>query len=102
MTYIWSKIARRKTGRKDGDLVKDDLEELCTIDACPVLGIPLVYESGWSANQASPDRLDNSIGYSKGNVQIVSLPVNYARQELWVTNDELRSVFDTCRAHLNK
>jgi hypothetical protein len=101
MTYIWSKIAARKTGRKDGDLVKDDLEELCTIDACPVLGIPLVYESGWSANQASLDRLDNSIGYSKGNVQIVSLPVNYARQELWVTNDELRSVFDACRAHLN-
>lgn len=101
VTYVWSKLAGRMHGRKDGDLVKDDLEGLCTIDICPISGIPLVYESGWCANQASPDRIDNSIGYSKRNVQIVSLLVNYARQQMSVTNDELRFVLDACRLHLS-
>lgn len=98
--YVWSKIAARKNadnGRKDGDLTKDDLASMCAeLAVCPIAGIPLSFTSGWSPNQASPDRVDNDRGYFKDNVRIVSLLANYARQRTTISDEELRFVLTAC------
>jgi hypothetical protein len=96
-SYVWAKLCSRKNGRKDGDIEKEHLLAMCEIDVCPIAGIRLSYESGWSPNQASPDRIDNEDGYTKKNVRIVSLLANYARQRTDVTDDELRDVLCAVR-----
>lgn len=72
----------------DFDLTFDDLE---WTGICPVFGIPLVPGKGRS-NFASPslDRIDNSKGYVKGNVIIVSLRANTIKNS--ATPEELTTV----------
>lgn len=79
-TYIWSKIKGRMKDRKDGDLTIDDMPALC-VDRCPVLGLPLTYTSDCAALQASPDRINSKVGYTRTNTRVVSLIVNYARKD---------------------
>jgi hypothetical protein len=50
---------------------------------CPVLGIPLFFTPGRrTANTPSLDRLDNSKGYTKDNVAVVSWRANDAKGDL--------------------
>jgi DNA-directed RNA polymerase subunit RPC12/RpoP len=51
---------------------------------CPVFGMPLVVHSGRSGGKAdSPalDRIDNSRGYVKGNVQVLSHKANVMKAD---------------------
>lgn len=57
---------------------------------CPVLGIKLEVRGG--RNSPSIDRIDNSKGYLKGNVIIVSMRANSMKSD--ATVDELRRVAD--------
>ena len=45
---------------------------------CPILGIELDYftEQGWEDNSPSFDRIDPNLGYTKGNVAIISMRAN--------------------------
>ena len=48
-------------------------------DVCPILGIPLNMNSGRSGaykNSPSLDRIDNSKGYTKDNIQVISQQAN--------------------------
>ena len=51
-------------------------------DVCPALGVPLNYagtgQEGWSRkdDSASIDRIDSSLGYVEGNMQIISWKAN--------------------------
>lgn len=60
---------------------------------CPILGIELDYFAG-STQENSPsfDRIDNSIGYVKGNVQIVSWRANRIKNN--GTSSEHRKIAD--------
>ncbi len=53
-------------------------EDVLVPDNCPVLGIPLSLDEtrGFSDNSPTLDRIDNSLGYKKGNVLVVSWRAN--------------------------
>jgi hypothetical protein len=62
--------ARAKKFNLDIDL---DVDDIVIPNICPILGIPLVINNTVQRdNSPSLDRLDNSRGYVKGNVWVVS------------------------------
>lgn len=78
----------------DFDVVPEDLE---WTGVCPVFGFPLVFGKG-RATYASPsiDRIDNTKGYVKGNVIIVSMKVNQIKNS--ATPDEIIRVGEFYRS----
>lgn len=70
--YIWYMI---KTRAKRKNISFDiEVEDIIVPNECPILKIPLHYEC--RENTPSMDRIDNSKGYIKGNIQIVSYKAN--------------------------
>lgn len=67
---------RSKTRAKErGVEFTIDKEDIYIPEVCPILGVPLVVKSGSSGgsdNSPALDRIDNSKGYVKGNVQVIS------------------------------
>lgn len=60
---------------------------------CPVLGIPLIPLSGkFAHNSPSIDRIDNSKGYTKDNIIVVSFRANSLKKD--ATTEELKMVSD--------
>lgn len=58
---------------------------------CPVLGIPITCNTGKrSDNSPSIDRIDNSLGYCPGNVQVISFRANKLKNDSTV--EELERV----------
>lgn len=81
---------RAKAKGLEFDLVPSDLE---VPEFCPVLGIPLfVGGSKRSHNSPSLDRVDNSRGYTKDNVCIISLRANTLKND--ATAEELKAIVD--------
>jgi hypothetical protein len=76
--------AARARAKKQGiefDITEEDFSVLPTL--CPVLGIELVYideTERWNAS-ASLDRTDNTKGYIKGNVSIISSRANNLKND---------------------
>lgn len=72
--------SRAKKNGMEFDLVLEDLLPAPTF--CPVYGVELIYGSQKPkcAESASLDRKDNSRGYVKGNVAIISLQANIDKQ----------------------
>jgi hypothetical protein len=70
---------------------------------CPVLGIPLVIggegegRQGPTPNSPSVDRIDNSLGYIRGNVKIISWRANSLKRD--ATPGELRKIADWMEAN---
>ena len=72
----------------------------CTITAndivlpthCPVLGIPLWPAKGrvYRDNSPSLDRIDNTLGYTPGNVAVISWRANVLKRD--ATPEELRKI----------
>jgi len=69
--YLWSALnARCKNLSIEMDIVPEDLE---IPETCPYLGIPLSYLNPSITNGSmSVDRIDNTKGYLKGNVEVIS------------------------------
>lgn len=88
--YILSQVKTRalKTG-KEFNLT---IEDIVIPSHCPVLGIPLNAENTYHAKDNSPslDRVDNSKGYIKGNVLMVSFKANRLKSD--ATPDEILAV----------
>jgi hypothetical protein len=77
------------------------LEDIVIPECCPILGLKLERKLGvgYGGQDASPslDRIDNSLGYIKGNVWVISqkanaMKSNATKEELikfanWVLND---------------
>jgi len=67
------------------------VEDIVIPGKCPVLGIPLFFTTGRRTdNTPTLDRIDNSKGYIKGNVVVVSWRVNNIKRD--ATIDELCSM----------
>ncbi len=86
--YILNKIKQRAVARGlDFDLVIDDI---AFSGNCPILGVPLVRNKGGfaAANSPSIDRIIPSLGYTKGNIQVISNRANMMKSD--ATPEELR------------
>lgn len=59
-----------------------NISDIVIPTTCPYLGIPLVtlLGAGRSDGSASLDRIDNSLGYIKGNVEVISDLANRMKQ----------------------
>lgn len=76
----WKMHQRAKTRAKErGYDFNLEVSDIVIPDTCPVLGIPLKQNSGKSGaykNSYSLDRINNSKGYVRGNVQVLSQLAN--------------------------
>jgi hypothetical protein len=87
-------IWRRAKDRAKAHGLEFDLavEDLAVPEKCPVLGIPLLLAAkGLRDHSASVDRIDNSLGYVKGNVVVVSWRANRIKTD--ATVEELGLVY---------
>jgi hypothetical protein len=69
------------------------LEDIKIPENCPVLGIPLLYEKSNGMprhNSPSIDRIDNTRGYTKDNIVIVSRRANVLKNDASV--EELKKI----------
>lgn len=67
------------------------MDDVIIPDICPILGIPLFHGSGYRTdNSPSIDRIDNDVGYIKGNVHVISMRANRIKNDS--TLEELQSI----------
>lgn len=76
---------RAKARGLDFDLVA---EELIVPKKCPVLGITLAFGKSHAPNLPSLDRFDNSKGYTKDNVRVISYRANKLKNDATVEEFE--------------
>lgn len=88
-----AKAAARHAGRE----FNLELEDIVIPSHCPVLGIELFVTINWEVrntwhhpNTPSLDRVDNSKGYIKGNVQVISMRANQLKSG--ATLEESRAI----------
>mgnify|MGYP000697515322 CR=1 FL=1 len=67
----------------------EDVEALFVAQGgcCALSGAPLTFRTGWKYKRfanASLDRIDNNRPYERGNIQLVTSDVNFAKQQLSV------------------
>ena len=88
--------SRAKAEGLEFDLSLVDIE-IPTI--CPVLGIPIVLPNGQrrSDGTASVDRIDNTKGYIKSNIKIISWRTNRLKND--ASLDELKLIFEYVASH---
>jgi len=89
--YLW--LSSRRRANKRGLEFNIDLEDIRIPDVCPVLKIPL-FISKDRANDNSPslDRFDNTKGYTKENIRVISWRANRLKGD--GTADEHRKIAD--------
>jgi len=60
-------------------------EDIVIPDICPVLGIPLYFTKGKSTNNTpSLDRIDNSQGYIRENIRVISNKANALKRDMTI------------------
>jgi hypothetical protein len=64
-----------------------EISDIVIPSVCPILGVPLTYKGRHSP---SLDRIDSSLGYVKGNVQVISKQINCLKKN--VTIEELEKL----------
>ena len=91
LTPEWKMHQRAKMRCKESGREFDiQVSDIVIPDVCPILGITLNMNSGKSGayrNSPSLDRIDNSKGYAKDNIQVISQLAN--AMKCHATNEEL-------------
>lgn len=73
------------------DLSLGDLEELSIPLTCPILNIPLAFNTGRAQdNSVSYDRKDSTKGYTKDNLVVISWKANRLKNN--ASEEELRKI----------
>lgn len=85
--YTLSRIkAKAKKEGKEFNLTRDDI---MIPKYCPVLGIELKFGSYANRNSGpSVDRIDNTKGYVKGNIGIISMKANMHKSDMSIQDVE--------------
>ena len=82
----------RNTAKKRSMEFNLELEDLSVPEFCPILNIPLFFTPGKRTNNTpSIDRIDNSKGYIKGNVCVISWRANQLKRDC--TFQEIESIY---------
>lgn len=87
--YMWRTArSRAKQNGLEFDISPDDV---VIPDRCPILDIPIAANRGkkWANGSPSLDRIDNSKGYVRGNVAVISMQANNIKANLNVEDVEL-------------
>lgn len=88
-------LSSAKQRAKDKGLMFDiHYEDVAIPNLCPVLKIPMIPSIDGTLNDNSPslDRLVPYLGYTKGNVRVISMKANRIKSN--ATSNELRAVLD--------
>lgn len=73
--YLWKQAKQRAKER--GLQFEISVDDIIIPDKCPITGIPLSVSDGlWSNTSPSLDRIDNSKGYTPGNIAVISFLAN--------------------------
>lgn len=87
--FLWQAAKDRAT--KSGIEFSIEVNDIIIPEVCPVLGIPIIPANGKrSANSPSLDRRDNSRGYEKDNICVISWRANRLKND--ATIKELEAV----------
>lgn len=77
--YLWRGLKQRaRTRNLEFNLVPKDI---ILTEICPILGVPLVYRGKQHSFNASVDRINNSKGYVKGNIIVISKKANTMKND---------------------
>lgn len=88
----------KKRARAKGLDFDISIEDIKVPAVCPVLGIPLFKMGGKRTdNSPSIDRVDNSLGYLKGNIMIISSRANLLKNN--GTLEEFKSIVKYMEGH---
>lgn len=93
----------KASARQRGIEFSLDKVDIVLVDKCPLLKVPLEYgnlENGDAAHRPSLDRIDNTKGYVKGNVQVVAARANVLKRD--ATLEELVKMGEWAKARLRK
>ena len=86
----------RSRAKKSGMEFNITIEDIPLPEFCPVLGIKLERVRNQRAviggTSPSVDRIDNTKGYVKGNVQVISMRANQIKRDM--TLDEAKKVYE--------
>lgn len=74
-------------------------EDLIVPEFCPVLGIPLIWTDKKSDNTPSVDRLIPVLGYTKGNICIISSRANLLKNN--ATIEEIEKILQYMKKHID-
>ncbi len=78
----WILYSAKARAKRDGIPCDLSVEDIIIPEFCPILGIPLITGTGrMHQNSPSLDRIIPSLGYVKGNVQIISWKANTMKQD---------------------
>jgi hypothetical protein len=90
-------LRRIKTrAKKKGLEFNLEYDDIFIPEVCPILEIPLYQgEGSLGTNSPSLDRIDNSKGYVKGNVQVVSSRANSLKRD--ASLEELEKIVEYIR-----
>lgn len=89
--------ARAKRANMPFDITAEDIH---IPEVCPVLLIPLFFTVGVQTdNTPALDRIDNSLGYIKGNIAVISHKANRLKGNL--TPDEISRMLDYANSRKN-
>jgi hypothetical protein len=97
-TYLY-RIAKKRARQANLEFTITP-QDVGTPDTCPVLGIPLYFSDVRTDNTPSLDRVDNTKGYTPGNVQVISWLANRLKQDLSIQN--IRSLYQYLVRYLPK
>ena len=93
--HLWTQAKRRAL--EDHLLFNLRKEDIHIPQFCPALGIPLFRSKGFPGpNSPTLDRVNNSMGYVRGNVRVISYRANMIKKD--ANADELERIARYIRA----
>lgn len=90
--YLWS--GARKRAIDNGLEFNITVDDIVFPNICPILSIPIIIDCGHGNNWNSPsiDRIDNTKGYTKDNIVIISHKANNLKND--ASNEELIKIYE--------